>query len=101
MGTHFTQRDFLTEAEDAQRITCVEDAILARRLPAEELLSTADVAAALNCSDEHVRALLERGELSGRRKGVDTNGRATWQVYRFDVFNYNRRTLSRPTPIRN
>ena len=89
------QRDFITELEDAKRISSVEMQAIVNRLPANDLLSVADVAAAFAVSDVTIRSMIESGALKvmNIQSGRGKTAKPYYRVVRISVLNYIKKHL--------
>ena len=89
------QRDFLTELEDAKRISSVEMQAIVNRLPANDLLTVSDVASALSVSAVTVYAMLDSGELKAMniQSGRGSSGKPYYRIIRISVLNYIKKHL--------
>ena len=89
------QRDFLTELEDAKRVSSVEMQAIVNRLPANDLLTVKDIALALNGPDVTIYALIDEGKLKtiNIRTGRGKTDKPYYRVFRVSVLNYIKQNI--------
>ena len=80
------ERDFFVELEDAKEVDSMEMAAVTKRLPARAMLTTADLAEALDVSASTVMGYVRSGEL--RALNIGTRDQPRYKMARESVMKF-------------